>query len=90
MLAHAVTDAVLGACVLADIGEHFPSADPTMAGADSIDLLGQAAVMAVAAGWQIEHVDATVVMEEYRIAPHRTEYRANLAEPSASFPISSR
>jgi 2-C-methyl-D-erythritol 2,4-cyclodiphosphate synthase len=79
VLAHAITDAVLGACVLADIGEHFPSGDPTMDGADSIDLLGQAAVMAVAAGWQIEHVDATVVVEDVRIAPHRGEIRANLA-----------
>ena len=79
VLAHAVTDAVLGACVLSDIGEHFPSSDPTLAGADSLDLLGQAAVMAVAAGWQIEHVDATVVVENVRIAPHRAEIRANLA-----------
>lgn len=79
VLAHAVTDAVLGACVLADIGEHFPSVDPALTGADSIDLLGQAAVMAVAAGWQVEHVDATVVVEDVRIAPHRAEIQANLA-----------
>ena len=79
VLAHAVTDAVLGACVLSDIGEHFPSSDPALAGADSMDLLGQASVMAVAAGWQIEHVDATVVVEDVRIAPHRAEIRANLA-----------
>jgi 2-C-methyl-D-erythritol 2,4-cyclodiphosphate synthase len=79
VLAHAVTDAVLGACVLADIGEHFPPGDPALAGADSIDLLGQAAVMAIAAGWQIEHVDATVVVEDVRIAPHRAKIRANLA-----------
>ena len=79
VLAHAVTDAVLGACVLSDIGEHFPSSDPTLAGADSLDLLGRAAVMAVAAGWQIEHVDATVVVENVPIAPHRVEIRANLA-----------
>ena len=79
VLAHAVTDAVLGACVLSDLGEHFPSSDPALAGADSLDLLGQAAVMAVAAGWQIEHVDATVVVENVVIAPHRAEIRANLA-----------
>ncbi len=79
VLAHAVTDAVLGACVLSDLGEHFPSSDPALAGADSLDLLGQAAVMAVAAGWQIEHVDATVVVENVAIAPHRAEIRANLA-----------
>ena len=71
VLAHAVTDAVLGACVLSDIGEHFPSGDSALAGADSLDLLGQASVMAIAAGWQIEHVDATVVVQEVPIAPHR-------------------
>jgi len=79
VLAHAVTDAVLGACVLSDIGEHFPSDDPTLAGVDSLDLLGQAVVMAVAAGWRIEHVDSTVVVEGVAIAPHRSEIRANLA-----------
>ena len=79
VLAHAVTDAVLGACVLFDIGEHFPSSDAALAGADSLDLLGQAAVMAVAAGWRIEHVDATVVAQDVPIAPHRAEIRAKLA-----------
>jgi 2-C-methyl-D-erythritol 2,4-cyclodiphosphate synthase len=79
VLAHAVMDAILGACVLSDIGEHFPSGDPTLAGADSLDLLGQAAVMAAAAGWRIEHVDSTVVVEGVPIAPHRALIRANLA-----------
>jgi 2-C-methyl-D-erythritol 2,4-cyclodiphosphate synthase len=79
VLAHAVTDALLGACVLSDIGEHFPSDDPAMAGAGSLDLLGQAASMAVAAGWQVTHVDATVLAEVVRIAPHRQQMRANLA-----------
>jgi 2-C-methyl-D-erythritol 2,4-cyclodiphosphate synthase len=79
VLAHAVTDAVLGACALSDIGEHFPSDDPALAGADSLDLLTQAAAMAVAAGWQVGHVDATIVVEDVRIAPHRAEIRANLA-----------
>jgi 2-C-methyl-D-erythritol 2,4-cyclodiphosphate synthase len=79
VLAHAVTDALLGACVLSDIGEHFPSGDPALAGADSLDLLGQAAAMAVTAGWQIEHIDVTVVVETVPIAPHRAKIRANLA-----------
>jgi 2-C-methyl-D-erythritol 2,4-cyclodiphosphate synthase len=79
VLTHAVTDAVLGACTLADIGEHFPSDDPAMAGARSLDLLGQVATMAVAAGWQVAHVDATVVAQDVRIAPHRRVMRANLA-----------
>jgi 2-C-methyl-D-erythritol 2,4-cyclodiphosphate synthase len=79
VLAHAVTDAVLGACTLGDLGEHFPSEDPAMAGAGSLDLLGRAAAMAVAAGWQVSHVDATVVAQEVRIAPHREQMRANLS-----------
>jgi len=79
VLAHAVTDAVLGACVLADIGEHFPSEDAAMAGTDSMQLLRRAAGLARDAGWQTAHVDATVLIEEVRIAPHRDLVRANLA-----------
>ena len=79
VLAHAVTDAVLGACALADIGEHFPSEDAAFEGADSMHLLRRAADMALDAGWQVSHVDATVVLEKVRIAPHRDEMRANLA-----------
>jgi 2-C-methyl-D-erythritol 2,4-cyclodiphosphate synthase len=79
VLAHAVTDAVLGACTRGDLGEHFPSDDPAMEGVSSLELLSQAATMAVAAGWQVTHVDATVLAEEVRIAPHREQIRANLA-----------
>jgi 2-C-methyl-D-erythritol 2,4-cyclodiphosphate synthase len=50
-----------------------------MKGVSSLELLGQAATMAVAAGWQVTHVDATVLAEEVRIAPHREQIRANLA-----------
>jgi 2-C-methyl-D-erythritol 2,4-cyclodiphosphate synthase len=80
VLAHAVTDAVLGACVLGDMGEHFSSDDADMAGADSMLLLRRAAGLARDAGWRIDHVDATVLIEEIRIAPHRDLARANLAE----------
>jgi 2-C-methyl-D-erythritol 2,4-cyclodiphosphate synthase len=80
VLAHAVTDALLGACVLSDMGEHFPSDDPAMTGAGSLDLLGKAATMAVEEGWQVTHVDATVLAQDVRIAPHRQEMRANLAQ----------
>jgi 2-C-methyl-D-erythritol 2,4-cyclodiphosphate synthase len=79
VLAHAVIDAVLGACVLADIGEHFPSSDPALAGADSLSLLTRTADLAHGAGWRVAHVDATVVAESIRIAPHRDEIRAKLA-----------
>ena len=90
MLAHAVTDAVLGACVHVRHRGALPLRRPALAGADTIDLLGQAAVMAVAAGWQIKHVDVTVIVEDVRIAPHRDEIRANLARALGSFPIWSR
>jgi 2-C-methyl-D-erythritol 2,4-cyclodiphosphate synthase len=86
VLAHAVTDAVMGACALGDIGEHFPSHDPSMAGVDSIFLLRQAATMATAAGWRVAHVDVTVVVEEVRVSPHRAAIVANLADALAADP----
>lgn len=79
LLAHAVTDALMGACVLGDIGEHFPSDDPSSEDADSMFLLRQAATMALASGWITAHVDVTVVAESVRVAPHREEIRSNLA-----------
>lgn len=79
VLAHAVIDAVLGACALADIGELFPSDDPKNKGTDSLALLRQAVTMATAAGWRPVHVDATVVVESIRVSPHRDEIRSRLA-----------
>ncbi|HEU4895220.1 MAG TPA: 2-C-methyl-D-erythritol 2,4-cyclodiphosphate synthase [Acidimicrobiia bacterium] len=80
VLAHAVTDALLGACALGDLGEHFPSDDPASVGADSMDLLRRAVAMAAEAGWAAAHVDATVVVETIRIAPHRREIVSSLGE----------
>lgn len=80
VLAHAVIDALMGACVLGDIGEHFPSEDPNSEDADSMFLLRQAATMALASGWRPVHVDATVVAQSIRLAPHRAEVRAHLAD----------
>lgn len=80
VLAHAVTDAVFGAACMADIGHHFPADDPSMEGANSMFLLRQAATMAMAEGWVPVHVDATVIVEEVRIAPHRDDVRASVAE----------
>jgi 2-C-methyl-D-erythritol 2,4-cyclodiphosphate synthase len=79
VLAHAVTDAVLGACVLGDLGEHFPSTDPRWQGADSMLFVREAVRMASEAGWAVQHLDATVVAEEIPIAPHRAAIRAGLA-----------
>lgn len=80
VLAHAVTDALLGACALGDIGEHFPSDDPSSANADSMAILRSAVDMALGAGWAPAHVDVTVVVELVRIAPHRTAIQERLAQ----------
>lgn len=80
LLAHAVTDALLGACALGDIGEHFPPGDPTSAGADSMGMLRSAVEMSGDAGWKPTHVDVTVVSESVRVAPHRDAIMRGLAE----------
>ncbi len=80
VLTHAIIDAVLGACALGDIGEHFPDTDPRHRDADSIQLLVEALRIARAAGFSVRHVDATVVMERPKLAPARERIRARLAE----------
>lgn len=80
VLAHAVTDALMGACVLGDIGQHFPSDDPALSGANSMVLLRQAVTMAMAGNWKPTHVDVTVVAEHVKIAPHREAIRGGLAD----------
>jgi 2-C-methyl-D-erythritol 2,4-cyclodiphosphate synthase len=69
-LLHAITDAILGAAALGDIGRHFPDTDPAFRGADSIALLSEAARRVQAAGCQLLNVDATVVAQAPRLAPH--------------------
>jgi 2-C-methyl-D-erythritol 2,4-cyclodiphosphate synthase len=71
VVAHAVTDALLGAAGLGDIGQHFPDTDLAWEGADSIGLLLRAVADVRAAGWQPQNVDCTVVLETPRLAPHR-------------------
>jgi 2-C-methyl-D-erythritol 2,4-cyclodiphosphate synthase len=78
-LAHAVADAILGACALGDLGTHFPSDDPRWAGADSIALLEAVVAMARQAGYAPGNVDATVVVERPRLSPHVAEMRSRLA-----------
>ena len=79
VLAHALTDALLGAAGLADIGALFPSGDPKLAGADSLELLAQAWERVQAGGWQLANADVVLVGEEPRLAPHREEMRRRLA-----------
>lgn len=79
VLAHALTDAVLGAAGLEDIGALFPSGDPALAGADSVELLRVAWERVRAAGWELANADVVLIGEEPRLAPHRDAMRARLA-----------
>lgn len=79
VLLHAITDALLGAAALGDIGSHFPDTDPQYAGADSLLLLKEAARLVRHAGWQIGNVDSTVVAQRPRLAPHIRQMRENIA-----------
>ena len=79
VLAHALTDAVLGAAGMADIGALFPSGDPALAGADSVELLGKAFRQVRDAGWELVNADVVLIGEEPRLAPHRDAMRARLA-----------
>jgi 2-C-methyl-D-erythritol 2,4-cyclodiphosphate synthase len=79
-LAHAITDALLGAAGLGDIGRHFPDTDPAFAGADSMLLLAQAALRVRAAGWEIANVDSTIVAQAPKMAPHIPAMRQRLSQ----------
>ena len=79
VLTHAVIDALLGAAGLGDIGRHFPDTDPRYAGADSLGLLRTVLGAVAQEGWAVAHVDATVVMERPKLAPHRDAIRDTLA-----------
>jgi 2-C-methyl-D-erythritol 2,4-cyclodiphosphate synthase len=78
-LTHALIDAMLGACALGDIGEHFPDTDPRYRDADSIELLRETAAILARAGFAVTHLDATVLLERPKLAPARDRMRANLA-----------
>ena len=78
-LAHAITDALLGAAALGDIGRHFPDTDDSYRGADSLALLAEAAQRVRAAGYEIGNVDATLVAQAPKLAPHIEAMRERLA-----------
>ena len=78
VLAHAIADAVLGAAGLGDIGQHFPDTDERWRGADSMQLLRHVVGLAREQGLAPEHVDATVMLERPKLAPHRDAMRASL------------
>jgi 2-C-methyl-D-erythritol 2,4-cyclodiphosphate synthase len=79
VLLHAITDALLGAAGLGDIGRHFPDTDAQFRGADSAVLLAEAARRVRAAGWQIGNVDATVIAQAPKLAPHIPAMCARIA-----------
>jgi 2-C-methyl-D-erythritol 2,4-cyclodiphosphate synthase len=79
-ICHAVTDAVLGAAALGDIGALFPDTDPANKGKDSIAMLATAVRAVQEAGWRVGNVDVTVIAERPKIGPHREAMRARLAE----------
>jgi 2-C-methyl-D-erythritol 2,4-cyclodiphosphate synthase len=79
VLCHAVTDAILGAAGAGDIGQHFPDTDPKWKGADSIELLKGAVAIVRAAGFAVSNVDAVIIAERPKLAPHVPAMRANLA-----------
>jgi 2-C-methyl-D-erythritol 2,4-cyclodiphosphate synthase len=79
-VAHAITDALLGAAGLGDIGQHFPDTDASFAGADSVDLLRRAVADIRAAGWTPGNVDCTVILEAPKLAPRRAEMERRLTD----------
>ncbi len=79
VLTHAVMDALLGAAGLGDIGQHFPDTDPAYAGADSLKLLERVMELLREAGYAVGNVDATVLAQAPKLAPHIPQMRENLA-----------
>ena len=79
VLAHALTDALLGAAGLEDIGALFPSGDAAFASADSLELLTQAWEHVQSGGWLLANADVVLIGEEPRLAPHRDQMRRRLA-----------
>ena len=80
VLLHAISDALLGAAALGDIGAHFPDSDPAYRGADSAELLRAVGNLIRAAGYEIGNIDSTVVCQAPKLAPHIASVRARIAE----------
>jgi 2-C-methyl-D-erythritol 2,4-cyclodiphosphate synthase len=79
VLLHALSDALLGAAALGDIGKHFPDTDPQFKGADSRALLRHVVSLVRAKGWKVGNVDGTIVAQAPKMAPHIEAMRANIA-----------
>ena len=79
VLLHALSDALLGACALGDIGKHFPDTDPQFKGADSRVLLRHVLSLVEAKGWKVENVDTTIIAQAPKMAPHIQAMRETVA-----------
>lgn len=79
VLSHAITDAILGAAALGDIGMHFPDSDPRWKGADSLQFLAHAVSLASAEGFRLVNVDSTVILERPKLKDYRLAIREKLA-----------
>ena len=80
VLLHAIMDALLGAAALGDIGKHFPDTDPEYEGASSIRLMEHVAQLIRGKGYRVENVDATIIAQRPKMAPHIEEMRENTAK----------
>jgi len=79
VLLHALSDALLGACALGDIGKHFPDTDPQFKGANSRALLRHVLSLVEAKGWKVENVDTTIIAQAPKMAPHIQSMRETIA-----------
>ena len=86
VLSHAITDAILGAAALGDIGMHFPDSDPRWKGCDSLVFLRHAQELASAKGYRIVNVDATIILERPKLKDYRQPIRQRIAETLALDP----
>ncbi|MBQ7118859.1 MAG: 2-C-methyl-D-erythritol 2,4-cyclodiphosphate synthase [Oscillospiraceae bacterium] len=80
VLLHAISDALLGAAALGDIGKHFPPSDPKYAGADSLELLKQVSDLIAEKGYSVSNIDSTVIAERPKLLPHILTMRENIAK----------
>lgn len=80
VLTHAICDALLGAAALGDLGDHFPDTDPQYRDANSLELLRACVMLVRESGFEVGNIDATLIAEAPKLAPHRDTMRRNLAE----------
>ena len=80
VLLHAVSDALLGAAGLGDIGKHFPDTDPQYKGADSLKLLGIVAQRVQEAGYRVSNIDVTMIAQRPKLRPHIAQMERNIAQ----------